>query len=1102
VSLEVNGGAGGANDVLDFTSDGTNPVSVTLPDNTTSPPTKGAVTQIGLTPIRYTGLTGINVDSAVVAGNQTSIPAFTVFGTQGVDNIAYTPTGAQSGSVTSAGLTINFKNVAGSFTIDPLGVSPLGTQGDTVAVIGTNVTPAFPAKSDIFTLSNIAGAPSVSFGGILNGAKTLTLVQANTASLVLSTLAGDDNVIVDSSAGAFLIPVTYDGGTGRDTLTFSGGGSLGTTYWAGPNPGQGVVQIDFAAGSEIVNFLNLAPVVDLVPGTLTVVGTNDNDTIGYTNAAAVGNGLVTINALETIEFTNKTALTLLGIGGDDTITVNNPATPTGLAAITVNGGAGNDTLVVNANGKAVLSSDITSTTVGPIAGAVPVAVAYAAIDQVKVINAADALTGTGVPITGPEGVLLENVLVATFQFTDPQPPTITADASEFVATIDWGDGTIPTAGTIVQTAPDAAGVVTFQVYGAHTFAKAGPLVAKVTIFDKGSARSFTPAGGVPTMIQDNSGATTVVSPIVVTVTGSLLSSQGVTVAPTEGKSFTGVVATFTDSNPNAMVSDFTTPGSVVIDWGDGTVNDNNTTPLIVVVTQIGASGNGVNFSVKGTHTYLEEGTYQVLVTITAKSLSSTVALSNAVVADSPPTPSVIQPAINATEGVQFFGAVAAFTEIYTDGARINAEPLGDFTAKPPVINWGDGTPPSAGTVIEDPVFPPASGHFLVTGIHIYADAGVNGGVGHFTVSTTVFDGDGTTAVTINNTANVTDVPITLTGILNPASDSGKSHFDAITNVAQPNFYGTSEAFSDIQLFANGVLVGQTQAGSDGSWSITSNHLADGSYAITATAIDQFGKTTTVSPTQILPSATQGLLVIDTVGPRVTAASLDRLTSTVTFTFQDFQQNGATPGGSGLLVQSLSDAANYSLNRVRTRPPGKFIVTSLSVIPGAGPASQNVTVVFNNGAFLRGGFFQIIARSANVVGVAGIQDLAGNALDGEFYGPASASGNGVPGGNFVANVTAIHNGNSGPITIIGFPHPNDPPAAGKHHSGRVKKTASGALANAPKTVIGKSQFAHRQTLAPKAASKLKTSSHVKATKVSLLRKPKLVAKAQTNVVRAK
>jgi hypothetical protein len=46
-------------------------------------------------------------------------------------------------------------------------------------------------------------------------------------------------------------------------------------------------------------------------------------------------------------------------------------------------------------------------------------------------------------------------------------------------------------------------------------------------------------------------------------------------------------------------------------------------------------------------------------------------------------------------------------------------------------------------------------------------------------------------------------------------------------------------------------------------------------------------------------------------------------------------------------------------------------------------------------------------SANAIHVAGIQDVAGNALDGEFYGKFP-SGNNIPGGNFVALVDAIHN----------------------------------------------------------------------------------------------
>ena len=63
------------------------------------------------------------------------------------------------------------------------------------------------------------------------------------------------------------------------------------------------------------------------------------------------------------------------------------------------------------------------------------------------------------------------------------------------------------------------------------------------------------------------------------------------------------------------------------------------------------------------------------------------------------------------------------------------------------------------------------------------------------------DKDGST-VTITNTANVADVPLTVTGKLNPASDSGISNSDKITNVVQPNFLGTtSEPDATVTLFA-------------------------------------------------------------------------------------------------------------------------------------------------------------------------------------------------------------------------------------------------------------------------------------------------------------
>src|SRR5262245_12550434 len=72
-------------------------------------------------------------------------------------------------------------------------------------------------------------------------------------------------------------------------------------------------------------------------------------------AAASGNGLVTIDEHESIEFANKTALTIDAGAGQDTISVTNPSTPAGLTGITVIGGdpSSGDTLNVTGAGRAV-----------------------------------------------------------------------------------------------------------------------------------------------------------------------------------------------------------------------------------------------------------------------------------------------------------------------------------------------------------------------------------------------------------------------------------------------------------------------------------------------------------------------------------------------------------------------------------------------------------------------------------------------------------------------------------------------------------------------------------------------------------------------------
>ncbi len=80
-------------------------------------------------------------------------------------------------------------------------------------------------------------------------------------------------------------------------------------------------------------------------------------------------------------------------------------------------------------------------------------------------------------------------------------------------------------------------------------------------------------------------------------------------------------------------------------------------------------------------------------------------------------------------------------------------------------------------------------------------SGVNGGTGHYTIQVFVTDVGGS-KLTVVNTANVADIPIVLTGILNPASDSGLSNGTAdVTNVTQPDFFGSSQPFSHVTLSA-------------------------------------------------------------------------------------------------------------------------------------------------------------------------------------------------------------------------------------------------------------------------------------------------------------
>jgi hypothetical protein len=604
-------------------------------------------------------------------------------------------------------------------------------------------------------------------------------------------------------------------------------------------------------------------------------------------------------------------------------------------------------------------------------------------DALLSVAASPAQTATeGKPFTAQVGA-----------FTDANP---LGTVSDFSVTIHWGDSTT-SPGAVSQLANG-----TFTVTGTHTYAEESPTgVPDAVTIDVKDVGGSTLTGATGSLV---------------TVNDAPLEMAGSSIQGTEGIPLVGaptlpnglLVATLADSNPGANVADFSSGGgSVTVDWGDST-------PLVIVpaarITAIG-SPSGVAFEIfPPTHSYAESGSYKITVVATDDGGSTAVAHSEADIADAVLSPMAPQPPVSLAEAPlfpvpvfappAFSGAIASFTD---------ANPLStiaDFKAE---IDWGDHTPLAAGTVTAGV----GTANYLVSGAHTYADSGVNGLTGQYSIQVFVVDDDGS-ILTVDNTANVTDDPIVLNGALNPKFDSGVSNSDAITNVKQPDFFGKSEAFSHVTVFATpsgggpAALIGQTQAGSDGSWNIRASvPLADGSYVITASAVDQFGVTTTPAPVVITPK-----LVIDTVGPVIKGAFFNRLNGEVDYTILD-----ASPA-SRVNIATLLDSSNYELSKVHPQKnfPGKYIVTNVIETPGAAPNSIDVAVTFNNGRQIRGGFYLFRIRDSSN-GNSSVQDIAGNHLDGVFYG-TFPSGNGIPGSDFVAELDGYHAKIFAPQTIVG------------------------------------------------------------------------------------
>jgi len=313
------------------------------------------------------------------------------------------------------------------------------------------------------------------------------------------------------------------------------------------------------------SFTVTVTISDQPPGTGTATATS---TATVTEADVLSGSPVTFSAAAGVSFTGTVAkfsdqLTTSG-AGDFTATIDWGDATT--SAGTVSGSAGS----FDVSGTHTYAGTGTFSVTVTLSDDAP-GTAMAQVTSTAHVGSS-ALFVTPVDFSIPEHSSF-NGTVATFIDSDK-----TKISSAFTTSIDWGDGTSPTAGTV------SGGSGSFTLTGQHTYADERKAIFTVTV-------SENPPGTATATAQGNASAGEA---------DVLSSGSPVTFSAFVGTPRTGTVANFTDSDTVNTASDFT----AIISWGDGTSSAGT------------VSGGSGSFSVSGTHTYANTGNFPLTVQLT------------------------------------------------------------------------------------------------------------------------------------------------------------------------------------------------------------------------------------------------------------------------------------------------------------------------------------------------------------------------------------------------------------------------------------------------------------------------------------------------------
>ncbi len=279
-------------------------------------------------------------------------------------------------------------------------------------------------------------------------------------------------------------------------------------------------------------------------------------------------------------------------------------------------------------------------------------------------------------------------------------------------------------------------------------------------------------------------------------------------------------------------------------------------------------------------------------------------------------------------------AVATDSGVIGDGITNIATPIlvGTAAAGDTVTLTDDtsGTPITIGTAVADqtgnwsytPTLPVADGTYELIATETLADG-------------TILPSSSPFALTIDTT-----MPAAPLLALATASDSGTPG-DDITNVTTPTLSGLGEAGDAVTLFDGTTQVGSGIVGQDGTWTITSDVLAQGTHSFTATQTDVAGNVST--------SSAALSVTIDTVLP-ATVNSLALLPASDSGTLGDGITNVTTPvitgvGDVGDTVTLYDDGASIGTAMVGAN--GAWSITSGTLADGVHALTANETDYVGN-----------------------------------------------------------------------------------------------------------------------------------------------------------